>query len=291
MTLQYLDMAIAMTVVMLAVSLLVTIFVQTVASVCASRGRNLHRALTALIETVDPQAVDHAGEIATRVLTQKLISDSAIPAAWSRFRWLLPWRLASTIRVEELTGMLDRLAASTSADPIEKAIACVAAKREELTKWFTSAMDRASQRFVVHMRVVTVIMSIVVAFAMHLDAFHLWSQFSIDPTLRASLIDKSKTVQDEAAQALQPQSPTEERSAELKKAFTIVGELQLIPNPYHGIDFLPWQNNWRNLHLWGILFSAGLLSLGAPFWFNALKTLTALRPVVAKKVDEEQESG
>jgi len=89
-TLHYLDMAIAMTVVMLAVSLLVTIFVQTVASLCASRGRNLHRALTALIETVDPQAVDHAGEIATRVLTQKLISDSAIPAAWSRFRWLLP---------------------------------------------------------------------------------------------------------------------------------------------------------------------------------------------------------
>ena len=284
-------MAIAMTVVMLAISLLVTIFVQTMGSLLASRGRNLHRAVTALIETVDPQAADHAAEIATRVLTQKLISDSAVPAAWSGYRWLLPWRLATAIRVEELTGMLDRLAAPASPDPVAKTIACVAAKREELVKWFDSAMDRASQRFVVHMRVITVIMSIVVAFAMHLDTFHLWSQLSIDPALRTSLIDKSKTVQDEATQALQPQPPAQERDAAMKKAFTIVGELELIPNPYHSIDFLPWQNHWQNLHLWGILFSAGLLSLGAPFWFNALKTLTALRPVVAKKLDDEQQSG
>jgi hypothetical protein len=33
---------------------------------------------------------------------------------------------------------------------------------------------------------------------------------------------------------------------------------------------------------------AGLfLSLGAPFWFNALKQLANLRPVIAGKVDQE----
>src|SRR6185503_15030850 len=32
---------------------------------------------------------------------------------------------------------------------------------------------------------------------------------------------------------------------------------------------------------WGILASAALLSLGAPFWFNMLKTLSNLRPVPA----------
>jgi len=40
----------------------------------------------------------------------------------------------------------------------------------------------------------------------------------------------------------------------------------------------------------GILFSAGLLGLGAPFWFNALKTMTALRPVLANKQEQEQKS-
>jgi hypothetical protein len=43
-----------------------------------------------------------------------------------------------------------------------------------------------------------------------------------------------------------------------------------------------------NLHFWGILFSAGLLSLGAPFWYNALKTLSALKPTVANKEDQER---
>jgi hypothetical protein len=32
-----------------------------------------------------------------------------------------------------------------------------------------------------------------------------------------------------------------------------------------------------------ILATAGLLSLGAPFWFNALKTLTSLRSATAQK--------
>jgi hypothetical protein len=43
-----------------------------------------------------------------------------------------------------------------------------------------------------------------------------------------------------------------------------------------------------NLHFWGILFSAGLLSLGAPFWYNALKSLSALKPTVASKEDQER---
>ncbi len=42
-------------------------------------------------------------------------------------------------------------------------------------------------------------------------------------------------------------------------------------------------------HFWGILVSGALLSLGAPFWFNSLKALTNLRPVVAQKEKKETE--
>jgi hypothetical protein len=41
-------------------------------------------------------------------------------------------------------------------------------------------------------------------------------------------------------------------------------------------------------YLAGVLATAALLSLGAPFWFNALKAMTNLRPVVASKEDAEQ---
>ena len=57
-----------------------------------------------------------------------------------------------------------------------------------------------------------------------------------------------------------------------------------------GFDVL--QSRWPKKPAWsdyvGVLATAGLLSMGAPFWFNALKSLTNLRPVVASKQDAEQ---
>ena len=41
-------------------------------------------------------------------------------------------------------------------------------------------------------------------------------------------------------------------------------------------------------HLWGMLITAGLLSLGAPYWYNILKNLTSLRPAMAKLIGQEE---
>lgn len=43
-----------------------------------------------------------------------------------------------------------------------------------------------------------------------------------------------------------------------------------------------------NRHFFGVLASAALLSLGAPFWFHALKTAATLRPIVATKEKDER---
>jgi hypothetical protein len=64
-----------------------------------------------------------------------------------------------------------------------------------------------------------------------------------------------------------------------------------------GFDLFPkngggrWGNRWHEgwkRHLWGVLFSVGLLSLGAPFWYNALKNLSSLRSTVAQNISNEQ---
>jgi hypothetical protein len=39
----------------------------------------------------------------------------------------------------------------------------------------------------------------------------------------------------------------------------------------------------------GVLFSIGLLSLGAPFWYSLLKNLVNLRSQVAQNISSEQE--
>jgi len=59
--------------------------------------------------------------------------------------------------------------------------------------------------------------------------------------------------------------------------------VQLIPSPYPG----PFKYEGKR-NLLGILLTGAFLSLGAPFWYNALKNLSNLRTVVASK--EEQES-
>jgi len=57
--------------------------------------------------------------------------------------------------------------------------------------------------------------------------------------------------------------------------------LQLVPSPYPQPIYRDWDPSRRTF--WGIVASAVLLSLGAPFWFHVLKDLSNLRPVLAKK--------
>jgi hypothetical protein len=52
-----------------------------------------------------------------------------------------------------------------------------------------------------------------------------------------------------------------------------------------------WGKSWGDdarSHIWGMIFSAALLSLGAPFWYNALKNLASLRSKVAENISTEQ---
>ena len=62
-------------------------------------------------------------------------------------------------------------------------------------------------------------------------------------------------------------------------------KFQLIPDPYPQPFYNYWTPSW--LHLWGVIASAALMSLGAPFWFNVLKSMSNLRPVVAQKEKQE----
>ena len=71
----------------------------------------------------------------------------------------------------------------------------------------------------------------------------------------------------------------------------------LLPKPYPNVRSKDWSWlrfwrfsgdwSWPPRHLLGILVSAGLLSLGAPFWFNTLKSLTNLRPKLAEEIDKD----
>jgi hypothetical protein len=439
MTLHNLDVAIALAVVMLGVSLLITILTQAVATGLCTRGRTLRESLAVLFKNVYPEGAALAETIANDVLTHELISDSAVSASFNTIFFLRNYCLASAVRVEEVIGILNlmalrqqnsdkanvmrelvRRARQTLTPEIDavtqQAVAVVeklqgaanggqqdnAGKRvstsisvdrllqdippaaeiflppDSMKAWFNSAMDRASQKFILKTRLITIVCSLIVAFALHLDTFRFLSQVSDDPELRAGLVSASQAMEKHAARVLEPiekpkpgspetqevhvpaiyrqalketvtklknpaalkkaaaniphlnnreagerwlrdsmendpktqEAVTQYQSAVegglqsdtdrlLDNAASIKGSLdyagfKVIPDPYHSWDFWPATKTWwrlDNLHFWGILFSAGLLSLGAPFWFNALKTLSSLRPVVASKAEQEQQAG
>jgi hypothetical protein len=64
-----------------------------------------------------------------------------------------------------------------------------------------------------------------------------------------------------------------------------------------GVEVLRWhwqdfpKNDWKAQanYLLGVLLTTGLLSLGSPFWFNILKSIMNLRPIVASKEQAEQQ--
>jgi hypothetical protein len=49
-----------------------------------------------------------------------------------------------------------------------------------------------------------------------------------------------------------------------------------------------WSDGWTCRHAAGVLFSIGLLSLGAPFWYRALKNVVNLRSQVAQNISADQ---
>jgi hypothetical protein len=55
-----------------------------------------------------------------------------------------------------------------------------------------------------------------------------------------------------------------------------------------GIGWLPWKISFG--HWLGMTFSVLLLSLGAPFWFNTLKSLASLRSTVAGNISDERKT-
>jgi hypothetical protein len=345
MNLQYLDIAIAVSVVMLAVSLFITILSQLVANLLSLRGTNLRWAVTTLIGEVHPAVAPQARTIANIVLTHPLISDSTL----SRFSKtpVIGWfahrmSLASAVRIEELVGVMDLIgdpalplatpggamaaiattakaqmgpqlqAATKQATEVVGALAALpagpagalagsvhvdqllarvpgaaeAVLGTDIKSWFNSTMDRAAQRFTLHMRVVTLALSIMMAIGIHLDAFQLVADLSASPELRASLVGQADTLKQLAQTPSMAPADVDkllDRAAQVRRSLDQT-RFRLIPDPYPD---LRKSLQWPLQEWFGIVFSAGLLGLGAPFWYSALKSMTALRPILASKQQQE----
>jgi hypothetical protein len=248
-------------------------------------------------------------------------------------------------------------AGSTVKSAVSQALSEKRQVEVEIAKWFNTAMDRTTERFILHTRWVTAVAAALVCLFLHIDSLKIFGQLSADKALREQFVQRSATLLDSANEALVlpagqaakalasdalkemkddlpkelqgkiaeglitrqqgrewiesaiPED-TEKQAAAIKsfeQHFNAVSaaHLKALGNAFNRnetilrdttLTIVPTPNPpvaayFRDgRHFLGVLMSILLLSLGAPFWFNALKQLTALRPVLAKKVEGDKPS-
>ncbi len=315
--LKTLDVLIGLSVVMLLVSMVVTVLTQAVTNVLNSRGRHLLHGLADLLQQIDPSfSRDLAKRISSAVLSHPLIREVGS-------------RYGSVIHREELTKILMELAtdqgprklgqevktalknalqANGIGDPDKvlnnvrslalqleisspqlatNARQSIALLREansqflaKVNNWFDQTMDRVSERFTLTTRGITLVCAILVALVVQLDVVALVNRLSTDQQLRNQLV----------LEAMKIQTPPSQSTAEERRQLTMLASNEIITMP-GSLD--EWRKNWSRPDLppkpTGILLSALLLSLGAPFWYAALQNLIRLRSVIATKDDGQRQ--
>ncbi len=319
--LKSIDVLIGLTVIMLALSMGVTMLTQFATAVINSRGRYLKRGIVDLLNQIDPalkkqaQGAEEslAERIADAVLTHPLIS------ATGR-------RLGTVVHREELTRLLLYLADDSAsleqdakdelrqvlsrngvADPagtlkrirdvsmrleadnpslalsVRQTMAILQEARTDfvakINNTFDQSIDRVSQRFTAHARTVTFVFGLFIAVALQVDTIGVVNRLSADDMLRQAFVTSA------ARQTTLPAAADATAGALDVQYMSFLAENGLISAPRSPHE---WLSRWRQTNIVGVLVTSLLLSLGAPFWYNALGKLLQLRSVLAAKDDDQR---
>jgi hypothetical protein len=317
------DILLGLSEVMLLASMAVTVLAQFVTGVINSRGRHLLYGLADLLQQVDPDIKEEvARHIAGTILMHPMIRDGmrryGSTIHREEFTKMLMdlasgsvpeetlERLGSETR-ERLMVLLEKNGVSDPKAVVENACRLAleleidkpelaanvrhsmallqAAKGQLVAKingWFDQTIDRVGERFTITTRIITVICSLLVACAIQLDTIQLINRLSIDTELRNSLVQKAV----EMGEKVENTPATLTRlSGQNKEDIRQLLQLGIITVPKSLDD---WKKNWAFVSPVGIAFTVMLLSLGAPFWYNALKNLLKLRSTLARQDDVQR---
>jgi hypothetical protein len=173
----------------------------------------------------------------------------------------------------------------------------------KINGWFDQTIDRVSDRFTNSARIITFCGSLLVALVLQLDTAALVNRLAEDPAFRQALVEQAIKVNREAIPKV-VSAPAQAAAgapadATLIPALSDVDKENLRTLARYDVLDIPrglgeWFGRWTAqnfvMKLLGILLTAMLLSLGAPFWYNALKNLIKLRSVLAQKDDDQRVS-
>jgi hypothetical protein len=153
----------------------------------------------------------------------------------------------------------------------------------KINAWFDQTIDRTAQRFTFHTRYIAFGCALIVAAGVQLDAISLLNRLALDDSFRAATSDAAKQLVD-TADPTKSTSQSPDVAAVRDQYYKILSVAGLVVMPVDS----EWVKQWSLKKVPGILLTAMLLTLGAPFWYNVLKNLLGLRSSLAQKDDQQR---
>jgi hypothetical protein len=161
----------------------------------------------------------------------------------------------------------------------------------KVNTWFDQTIDRTSQRFTASTRVITFAGAAIVAVGLQVDSVSVVNRLAADDKMREAFVAEAQALQRDqqvqervrAAAATPPPSPIDPTEID-RKYRVFLAENGIIKLPGEG-----WVTSLKSANWLGVLITALLLSLGAPFWYSMLGKLLQLRSVLAFKDDTQRQ--
>jgi hypothetical protein len=147
--------------------------------------------------------------------------------------------------------------------------------RKNIEGWFDDAMDRVGGWYKRWTQRIQLVLAIILVLLLNVDTIMLVKRFSTDKEVRAAILAQAEKANQNGAQPNPEQLQADIRSVSLPLGWT--------NDPKDEARYFPWCVGgwlafWRTLlKLLGLLISIGAVSLGAPFWFDALSKFINLR--------------
>ncbi|MFN2607250.1 MAG: hypothetical protein ABR511_05055 [Acidimicrobiales bacterium] len=208
----------------------------------------------------------------------------------------------------ELSALPDGTIKRSLCDIWDAASYDVVAFRAGVEDWFNHTMDRASGWYKRRTQLMVLIIGFLLALALNVDTIRITQQLWADGPLRSAVVEEVKKLPvppTTTSTTVQPVPPAAPGSSQTTTTTTPTGQLQQqviqIQQDLRQVDGLNLPLGWgRGLRphglvavlvaLVGWLLTAVALSLGAPFWFDLLAKVAALRGSGTKEPTPTQES-
>lgn len=157
---------------------------------------------------------------------------------------------------------------------IDKGTEAIKAFQTSVEEWFDDAMDRVSGWYKRKAQLIILVIAVVACAALNVDTFAIANALSEDEALRASVVAAAEARAEE-------DTPVEDNTTvkpqvyegELKSLNLPIGWTVEEASPMKVPDDV---GGWL-VKICGILLTAFLVSLGAPFWFDLLNKIVNLR--------------